>query len=72
MKSAHSTSQPAAPVACLSIEETAKQLCIGRSSVYALIKSGQLASIKLGRRRVIPASAIQAMIDHLQGHQPAA
>ena len=71
MNSAHSTPHPGA-AACLSIEETAKQLCIGRSSVYALINSGKLASIKLGRRRVIPASAIQSMIENLQSHQPAA
>lgn len=54
---------------CLSIEDTALQLGIGRTSVYALIKSGQLGSVKLGRRRVVPATAIEAMITRMQDAQ---
>ena len=52
---------------CISVEDTACQLGIGRTSVYALIKSGQLGSLKLGGRRVVPVTAINTLINEMQG-----
>jgi len=46
-----------APVLIM-IETAAARLGIGRSAVYLLMDSGQLANIKIGRRRLIPATAI--------------
>ena len=46
----------------LSINETAKALGIGRSSVYALIKSGSLDAIKIG---TLCCGAIKRLLLHI-------
>lgn len=46
-----------------SINDTAKALGVGRTSVYALIKAGRLEAIKLGRRTLIKVASIRKMID---------
>lgn len=45
----------------LSINEAAKALGIGRSSVYALIKSGSLDSIKIGTRTLLTTESIRRL-----------
>ncbi len=39
---------------------------IGRSNVYRLLSSGQLRSVKIGKRRLVPDSAIAAYLESLQ------
>ena len=39
---------------------------LGRTRIFDLIRTGQLASVKIGRRRFVPDSAIQAYIDNLK------
>jgi len=39
---------------------------LGRTRVFDLIASGQLASVKIGRRRFVPDSAIAAYIERLK------
>ena len=46
----------------LRVEEAAQLLGIGRSLAYELIRSGQLRSIKIGRRRLVPLDAIEEAI----------
>jgi excisionase family DNA binding protein len=41
------------------IPEACRLLGVGRSSVYVLIASGKLASVSIGRRRLIAASEIE-------------
>ena len=43
-------------------EEAAEQLTIGRTAVFDLIKSGHLSSVKIGRRRRIPAAALDDFV----------
>ena len=43
----------------LTVEEAAHQLGIGRTKVYALVKSGDLESVQIGRLRRIPKAAIE-------------
>jgi excisionase family DNA binding protein len=43
-----------------SVEEAAETMGIGRTTVYELLGSGELDSIKVGRRRVILADDIRA------------
>jgi excisionase family DNA binding protein len=38
---------------------------IGRTMVYALIKSGELRTVKIGRRTVVPRAAIVDYLDRL-------
>jgi excisionase family DNA binding protein len=47
----------------ISVNETAKALGIGRSSVYALIKSGGLDAIKIGTRTLITAASITRLTE---------
>lgn len=50
-------------------EEAAPMLGIGRCGVYALIRSGQLRSIKVGRKILIPLSAIEEFLSGNGGQQ---
>ncbi|MGV9242188.1 helix-turn-helix domain-containing protein [Streptomyces sp. NBC_00582] len=43
-----------------SIDEAVEASGLGRSTIFELIKSGDLPSFKEGRRRLIPADAIRA------------
>lgn len=49
----------------MSPEEAAELLRVGRSTVYDLMRSRRLVSIKIGRRRLIPADAVTAYIEGL-------
>jgi excisionase family DNA binding protein len=42
----------------LTPEEAARQLSIGRTKVFALMESGAIRSVKIGRSRRIPADAL--------------
>lgn len=46
------------PEQLYSVDEAARILGVGRSSVYAEIGAGRLRSLTVGRRRLIPASAL--------------
>ncbi|WP_280507801.1 helix-turn-helix domain-containing protein [Nocardia flavorosea] len=50
------------PAKLLDIETAAEELGISRSLVYKLMNSGQLRSIKVGVRRMIPATAVDEFI----------
>ena len=56
---------PAAADRLLSIDEAATALGIGRTAFYHELANGRLRSFKVGRRRLIPASAIDAYIEAL-------
>jgi excisionase family DNA binding protein len=46
----------------LSIRQAAREINIGRTAVYGLLRDGKLKSVKIGRRRLIPRDAIEAFI----------
>jgi excisionase family DNA binding protein len=46
--------------------EAARVLGMGRTSVFALLKSGRLRSVKLGGARYITADALRAFVDELE------
>jgi excisionase family DNA binding protein len=48
------------------VEAVMERLCLGRSTVFALLGSGELRSCKVGRRRLIPESAIVEFIRNLE------
>lgn len=43
-----------------SVDEAVEASGIGRTTLYELIGSGAIESIKVGRRRIIPADSIRA------------
>lgn len=48
------------------IESAASKLDVGRSTIYELMASGELRSVKIGRSRRIPEDALQEYIRRLQ------
>jgi excisionase family DNA binding protein len=49
----------------LTVPEVMVRLKIGRSAVYALIRSGQLPSGTIGRSRRIPADAVRRFVSDI-------
>ena len=46
-------------------EDAARALDLSRTTTYALIASGQLRSVKIGRARRVPRSALTDFVDGL-------
>ncbi|WP_163512422.1 excisionase family DNA-binding protein [Fodinicola acaciae] len=51
----------------LTVEEAAEQLGIGRTLMYALVKSGEVESVSIGRLRRIPNDALHSYVDRMRG-----
>lgn len=47
----------------VSISEAAKALSLGRTSIYELMRSGQLETRKMGRRRLITADSLRRLVE---------
>ncbi|MEC4612862.1 helix-turn-helix domain-containing protein [Tsukamurella tyrosinosolvens] len=62
-----SPSAPGVPQ-MLTAAEAAEGLRVSKSTVYHLINNGALRSVKIGRRRLIPAASLQ---DLVAGHAAA-
>lgn len=45
-----------------SIKQACEVSSLGRTSIYSLIKTGRLRSIRVGGRTVIPASSLHALV----------
>ena len=45
-----------------SINETARALGLGRTTIYALINQGRLETVKFGSRTLVKTSSIMALI----------
>ena len=52
----------------LSIEEACRSAGVGKTLIYSEIKAKRLATLKIGRRRLVPVSALRAW---LNAHQQA-
>ena len=46
----------------LSINDTAKALGLGRTSIYAMIADGRLEAFSLGRRRLVRMESIKRLV----------
>ena len=46
----------------LSIDATADELCVGRSTIYRLVARGALPTVKIGKRQMIERAALEAFI----------
>jgi excisionase family DNA binding protein len=51
----------------LTPEHAADKLDVGRTTVYALMASGELRSVKIGRSRRVPAAALEDYVSRLVG-----
>ncbi|HEX5405328.1 MAG TPA: excisionase family DNA-binding protein [Pseudonocardiaceae bacterium] len=57
------------PRELLTVEAAAARLSIGRTTMFALIGRGEIASVRVGRLRRVPATALTAYIDQLAADQ---
>ena len=55
----------------VSPEEAASMLSVARSTVYVLIASGELPSVKIGKSRRLRVEDIEEYVDRLAGAQRA-
>ncbi|MCY9783035.1 helix-turn-helix domain-containing protein [Nocardiopsis sp. EMB25] len=55
-----------------SIEEAAQALSLGRTTVKKLVATGKLASVRVGRRRLIPRSVLEEYVNRLVEDQASA
>ncbi|HEX2041538.1 MAG TPA: helix-turn-helix domain-containing protein [Acidimicrobiales bacterium] len=49
-----------------SVEDVIARTSLGRSKVYELLASGELGSVKVGRRRLIPARSLDEFVERLR------
>jgi excisionase family DNA binding protein len=54
--------RPNEPPLAFSVREFCRVVGVGRTTAYALIRRGELASVKIGNRRLIPRHAALALI----------
>jgi len=60
---------PMAPLA-LNVDSFARAMNIGRTSVYAMIKSGQIKSVLIAGRRLIPFSEANRLLCVVEQTEP--
>ncbi|KOV87644.1 MULTISPECIES: excisionase family DNA-binding protein [unclassified Streptomyces] len=56
----------------LKVEEAARRLRVGRTTCYALIRTGELESVTVGSLRRVPADAVPEYVTRLRTAQRAA
>ena len=57
--------------ALLNVEEAARRLGIGRTKMYALISAGDVETVNIGRRRLVPPECLEDYVKALRsGSQP--
>jgi excisionase family DNA binding protein len=54
--------RPAAVPLSVSVEEAARLFGLGRSNLFKLIESGELRSVKVGSRRLVPRLALEEFL----------
>ena len=69
MNAKHPAEFPLEPLA-VSVEEAASLLGVGRSTIFELIRAQRLASIKVGKRRLIPTDELEAFIHRAMAEVP--
>jgi excisionase family DNA binding protein len=48
-----------------SVNDAAKALGVGRTSIYALIGEGRIETVKLGRRTLVKVASLRKLINEL-------
>ncbi|MFJ9686889.1 excisionase family DNA-binding protein [Streptomyces bacillaris] len=75
MHQPHAAASPAADdstLILLTVEEAARRLRVGRTTCFALIRSGALESLTIGTLRRVPADAPAAYLARRRAEQQAA
>jgi excisionase family DNA binding protein len=59
---ASTSNAPDPTLVALTVEEAARRLGVGRTTMYALLASGEIPSVTIGRLRRIPAEALSVYV----------
>ena len=59
----HQGSSESSAKKALSIKEACEAIGVGKTSLYALIKRGELQTLRIGRRHIVVQSSVDALID---------
>lgn len=60
------TARPAVPAVLYNVAEAAEALRLSKCAIYELIRSGQLRTVKVGRRRLVPVEALSEWVARLE------
>jgi excisionase family DNA binding protein len=52
------------------VEEAGRLLGVGRDSAYEAVRSGDIPSVRIGRRLLVPRCALLALLGHQDGEAP--
>lgn len=50
-----------------SIPDSAQQISVGRSMMYELIARGDIGTVKIGRRRLVPHAELERYVAKIRG-----
>jgi hypothetical protein len=53
----------------LPVVDAAQAIGVGRSTLYALMRAGDVESVHIAGRRVVPIASLQAYVDRLRAEQ---
>lgn len=62
MSTGSRTSQRDESKRTFTVDEVAALLCIGRNTAYEAVKGGEIPSIRIGRRILVPRDALERML----------
>jgi excisionase family DNA binding protein len=48
------------------IEDAAQRVGVGRTTIYSLIRSGDLRTVSIGRRRLVAEADLRSFVDRLR------
>lgn len=54
--------RPSPSSTLLTVDEAASELRVSRSTVFGLIRTGELATTKIGSRRLVPRASLEALV----------
>jgi len=63
------TNPPPMPRVMLTAEQAAEAIGVGRTTMFALIKSGEIESVRIGHLRRVPFDSIEAYANRLMAEQ---
>lgn len=53
----------------LSVAEAAQYLGLGRTATYEAVRTGQIPSVRIGRRYLVPVAALERMLESAGQHE---
>ncbi len=61
----HAKSLPAEPALLLKVEDAARLLGVGRTTLFELIGEGRIQTVRLGRRRLVVRAGLERFVEEI-------